>query len=445
MSTTPKRIALVCMTPDIDANEHENTYLPSYGIRRILASVADDPELAGSSVTLIDFEAPDVAAYVQAIVDFQPDIVGFSIYVWSAPIMIEVARHIKRINPSCMIVFGGPSARVPFFDLPPHRPANDYLDAVVSSEGEVTFNEIAKLPRVSRESLATIGGLHIPDTSGWKHTGPRTPITTLDQIASPFQLGLMQQHCVAYLETYRGCPLSCRFCEWGATESPRLVFSKDYLARELQAFADHGCPSVFLLDAGLNLNARAFRNLCAAEADVGFLKHTDLWAEIYPSHIRDEHLEFLELIGTGYLGIGLQSLDEDVLRQLDRPFDRRQFELAVRDLARVAHGELQIIMGLPTDSPAEFRRTLDFARSLPVAVRAYHCLVLPDALLTRSKPEWEVKFDPVTLEMVQCSGWSCEALTDMREYLSREAVQAGGKAGNYWWYFPGPSSIRSVA
>ena len=61
-------------------------------------------------------------------------------------------------------------------------------------------------------------------------------------------------------------------------------------------------PAVFLLDAGLNLNARGFRNLCEAEARVGFLKSIKFWCEIYPTLVRDEHLEFLAAIGPSYLG-----------------------------------------------------------------------------------------------------------------------------------------------
>ncbi|MCH2117516.1 MAG: amidohydrolase [Pirellulales bacterium] len=60
---------------------------------------------------------------------------------------------------------------------------------------------------------------------------------------------------------------------------------------------------------------------------------------------------------------------------------------------------MQIIFGLPLDSPEGFLKTLAYARSLPVAVRAYHCLVLPDALMSRSEPEWEICYDPLTLEM----------------------------------------------
>ncbi|MCA9199122.1 MAG: radical SAM protein [Planctomycetales bacterium] len=440
-----RRIAFVCMTPEIDANEHEGADLPSYGIHRILASVAADPALQHCQLGLIDMGQADVEAYVRALVSFEPDLIGFSVYVWSTPCLIEVARRFKELRPNCTIVFGGPSARTKVFDVYPNVEPHECLDAVVSAEGEMTFREIARLSTLDHAHLATVGGLDLATPDGWHHTGARTPIRHLDDIPSPFQMSMMRRNSVAYLETYRGCPLGCRFCEWGASDSPKTVFSAEYLMRELHAFAVTSCPSVFLLDAGLNLNARAFRNLVAAEREVGFLRSAGLWAEIYPSHVRDEHLEFLETVGTGYLGIGLQSRDPAVLKNHDRPWDQDQFEQSVRQLAEVAFGEIQIIFGLPTDSPAGFLETLAFARSLPVGVRAYHCLVLPDALLTRSKPDWNVQFDPVTLEMHRCTGWTYDAILEMREYLIRETTAAGGKSGDYWFYFPNPKLAQRKA
>ncbi len=115
MAKCNRRIALVCMTPVTDSNELADVRLPSYGIRRILAAVADDPELEGARVSLVDFGRPDVSAYVEALARVEPELIGFSIYVWSTACMVEVARQIKRRLPSCAIVFGGPSARTALF------------------------------------------------------------------------------------------------------------------------------------------------------------------------------------------------------------------------------------------------------------------------------------------------------------------------------------------
>ena len=431
-----RRIALVCMTPAPDTDEYGPLELPSYGIHRILAATMADPGLADARVSLIDVGRPDVDAYVSAIEHVDPDLIGFSIYVWSTPCLVEVARRVKRKRPQTVIVFGGPSARTALFDLPAYSPADAYLDGVVSVDGEAIFPEIARLPAMTREGLLSVTGIHVPGKSGWTHTGRRPPMVNLDEIPSPFQLGLMPARSVAYLETYRGCPLGCRFCEWGAKETSKAVFSADYIARELEAFAKMGASAVFLLDAGLNLNAQGFRNLLEAESRVGVLRSTMFWAEIYPTLIRDEHLEFLSRVRNSYLGVGLQSLDDRVLKLHDRPFDRGRFERAMGALSKVTSTELQIIFGLPGDSPEGFRQTLEYSRSFGVGVRAYHCLVLPDALMTRGRPEWRMEYDPATLAMIECDGWTRDDISGMREELAGATRKAGGHSGKYWWSFP---------
>src|SRR5262245_4356591 len=117
-SPSERRIAFVCMTPITDANETGGMNMPSYGIRRIVAAVASDPVVGRCKQALIDFRKPDVDAYVEAIVGFEPDLVGISIYVWSTPCLVAAAREVKRRLPNCTIVFGGPSARTAVFDLP---------------------------------------------------------------------------------------------------------------------------------------------------------------------------------------------------------------------------------------------------------------------------------------------------------------------------------------
>src|SRR5262249_3284006 len=155
-------------------------------------------------------------------------------------------REIKRRRPSLMVIFGGPSARSAFFDLSPYRPAGTYLDAVVEGDGEDIFRDIAKLPSLDRGALETVAGLTLPGATGWVRTAKRPPPAALDLIPSPYAAGLMPHGGVAYLETYRGCPLSCRFCEWGSKENTKSAFSVDYLTRELEAFRQHEAPAVFL-------------------------------------------------------------------------------------------------------------------------------------------------------------------------------------------------------
>lgn len=427
---------MVCLTPVSDGDEHGRLNLPSYGVRRVQAAVMADPERPRHVVKLIDFAREDVATYTRAILAFEPDVIGFSIFVWSAACLIAVAREVKKRRPDCLIVFGGPSARSSLFDLPYYSDPNEYADALVEGDGEIVFRDICRLSNPMKEGLRSIAGLTLPMPGGWHRTIPAEQPALLDDLPSPYQLGLMPQGAVAYLETFRGCPLSCRFCEWGVHDRNKGLFSADYIAAEMRAFTRLNAPAVFLLDAGLNLNMRAFHNLREAAAATGALRKTWFWAEIYPSAVRDEHLEFLRETGPAYLGVGLQSMDREVLRLHQRPTDGPRFEESVRRLAAVTQIELQIIFALPGDTPAGFLRTLDYALSLPAGVRAYHCLVLPDALMTRGLPDWEMRFDPRTLAMTSCKGWSADDIGAMRAHLTELTRRAGGGAGNFWWSFP---------
>lgn len=441
-----KKIALVCMTPEVDAQEHARDELPSYGIHRIQAAIIANPLFADTEVRIIDLGVNNPEAYLQELERFDPQLVGYSLFVWSTSCLVEVARRMRRLDSQIVQVFGGPSARSALLDLTPFAPAYQYADALVIRDGEEAFNQMAtSLEQLqdrqkAKKAFESIVGVEIPNELGWYRTAPRVGIGSMDHLPSPYQMGLMRYGSFGYLETFRGCPMSCRFCEWGMMDVSQGCFSEDYLTRELEALAEFSPQAVFDVDSGLNLNAQAFRNLTNAESKVGILKKTGLWCEIYPSKIKQEHLEFLSACGPTYLGVGLQSIQPTVLKSLSRPFGKENFEAAIKHLRDVVESvEIQIIFGLPTDSPAGFLETLAFARSQGVGVRVYHCLVLPDALLTRGMPEWQMDFCPQTLSMHSCMGWSQTDIHQMREYLSQESKKCGGRAGQFWWSFPNPT------
>jgi coproporphyrinogen III oxidase-like Fe-S oxidoreductase len=95
-------------------------------------------------------------------------------------------------------------------------------------------------------------------------------------------------------------------------------------------------------------------------------------------------------VGQALVGIGLQSFDNDVLAHVERSYDEARFEQTLYELKSVAGVAIEIILGLPGDSPENFRRTFERARSLPCALRVYHCVVLPSALMVRAPPDYRV-------------------------------------------------------
>lgn len=431
-----RKLALVCSSPPFDGAEMPLP-MPSYGIHRVHAAAKSGDYPHPVDVRFFDLGHMGAEAGVQAILDFAPDLVGFSVYVWSMATLLKAAADIRAKQPSALFLFGGPSARRDAFDHPHYQERGRVVDAICEGDGEAVIRDLMAMPRLDRETLAATPGLftRAEGSSDWRCSG-MLPGLPMDAIPSPYQMGLMPPEHVAYLETYRGCPLSCRFCAWGVTRPAREVFPTDYLKQELDTFRALKAPAVFLLDAGLNLNGKGFRNLAEAQKQSGFLAEALFWAEIYPTLAKPEHIEFLASVGTAYLGVGLQSIDERVLKAHDRPFDMRRFAPAVEELSKVAGLEIQIIMGLPEDTPEGFRKTLDYALTMPVtSVRVYHCLVLPDALLSRAKPEWKLDFDPVNMAMRSNHTWSAKELTAMRHELNERVAKRGGEGGEYWWSF----------
>ena len=108
-----------------------------------------------------------------------------------------------------------------------------------------------------------------------------------------------------------------------------------------------------------------------------------------------------------------------MLDRIDRPFKRNKFAEIVTTLSTVATVAVEIILGLPGDTPEGFKETIRMVRDLPASVRIYHCLVLPDAFM--AKESGNLRFHPITLELIEGPGWSERDLRDTAEWLDANA------------------------
>ena len=124
--------------------------------------------------------------------------------------------------PSCL--FGGPSV--------PRRPEraarflreHPYVDALAFGEGEMLFREVLRALLEGRP-LDGVAGLALRATArpeGAMLTAPRARIADFTETASPYLDGAFDSLVTAdapppaaIVETNRGCPFACTFCDWG--------------------------------------------------------------------------------------------------------------------------------------------------------------------------------------------------------------------------------------
>jgi putative methyltransferase len=170
----------------------------------------------------------------------QPDLCAFSCYVWNEQYNLRLAQAIKERWPECAIVFGGPQTGA-------NHLGHDFIDCIVMSEGEVCFRDILRQVRdgVALEQLM------------------RRPRMDHLDIPSPYVLGLFDDivdtappntFFQTVLETNRGCPFQCTFCDWGTlTYSKVRKFDLERIRAELEWIASRPISVIFLADANFGI------------------------------------------------------------------------------------------------------------------------------------------------------------------------------------------------
>ncbi len=414
------RIALLSAISAEDVDPTGDFRPFSYGARKLEASLLSDTHAATDlAVQVFDYDTLDPDPFVETLADFEPTLVGASAYIWSLPTFLEVARRLKARRPDVVFVLGGPTARASVMRLPPYRPFAPFVDALVPGEGESIIRALAHghLDPAWRR----LPGLVIPTGTDWISTGP-APRPKLDDYPSPYHLRTAPEGRTGYLETFRGCPIHCTFCQWGEKRADR-VYSSGYLARQLEVMKETGVRDIFFLDAGFNLSARGFHNLVEAERTVGLFSSAYAYGHIYPTHLKEEHIDVITTFEKVQLSVGIQSFEPAVLREIDRPFDIGRFERMLALLRGRMEISIEIILGLPGDRPEWFKRTFDRACELADTVRVFWCLVLPDALLDRQRAEQAIRFDPRTWKLVSSATWPERALRETWDWVCARAAE----------------------
>jgi tRNA A37 methylthiotransferase MiaB len=186
------------------------------------------------------------------------DIVGFSTYVWNKNYNYTLARKLKEINPTCIIVFGGPEMPITKKDIFKKLP---FIDVVIKSEGEIILK--ALLDAITdKTSWDSIKGLLINQNGVALDTGDGDRISDLEELPSPYLTGVFDKIMAettdvewnATVETNRGCPYACTFCDWGSlTYNKVKKFNLEKVFAELEWIGQKGCGFVTITDANFGM------------------------------------------------------------------------------------------------------------------------------------------------------------------------------------------------
>ncbi len=380
------KVCLATVHADADFIPLALLYLKAYLVKK--------RTLAAEDVQILEFNpsaGPEEVA--RRVVEAAPRVLGLSCYAWNVKTLMAASRRIKQQCPEMLIVFGGPEvgpvARA-VLEKQPH------IDCIVKSEGELVFAEIVATVKGGGD-IAEVKGICFRSGGLVFDTEDAPILQDLNELASPLRMfdGSTKGRVIC-IETQRGCVFRCNFCFYNKDLSIRnRRFDLGRVKEELRFWLQQDIDEIYLMDPVFNLHAARAKEICRFIAEHNqrrVMIHTEVWAEF----IDDEMARLMQEANFHHLEVGLQTTDANVLAITERRLKLARFIEGIEHLKRHSVPfELQLIYGLPGETRASFRESLNFAASLqPPLLQVFMLMVLPGTELSRKTKALKIEFDP---------------------------------------------------
>ncbi|MFH8787122.1 B12-binding domain-containing radical SAM protein [Streptomyces roseoverticillatus] len=154
----------------------------------------------------------EAAAAVEALKDFRPDLVCFTLMSLNLGSCLTLCRLLREELPGTVIACGGPAGTFAGLDVLRNNP---WADVVAVGEGEPTVLDLVQRLYL-KEPLSSVRGICYRDAGGTPRQNPARPlIHNLEDLPFPARDQLSQHgDKLEYVRvsTSRGCVANCAFC-----------------------------------------------------------------------------------------------------------------------------------------------------------------------------------------------------------------------------------------
>jgi radical SAM superfamily enzyme YgiQ (UPF0313 family) len=330
-----------------------------------------------------------------------PAIFVFSDYLWNVDIHLELSERVKAASPLSVCLHGGPS--VPKYEEDSRRffEENPSVDVCAHGEGERTFVEILErlagdLSDRCLDRLAITAGItyrRAIEPLELVRTGDRERIADLDEIPSPYLSGEFDdlvgvEWRSASIETNRGCPYGCTYCDWGSATLSRIrKFDLDRVKAELDWIVERAAPSeLHITDANCGIFARDVE-VAQHVADLRrrFGTPYALTLSLAKNTVKYSQKIIEILVAADVAPItasaAVQTMDPDTLVAIDRKNIKLQKydELAVTFTEQGIPLVTDLLMGLPGSTLESFKNDLQHCFDREVTPRTMEIIMLPNS------------------------------------------------------------------
>lgn len=346
--------------------------LPKIGILYVAAAA----EKAGYEVEVIDaaLENLDAQSIERRINDSHPDIIGITTETPNFARSASLASAIKK-KFSLPIVFGGPHPTL----LPGEVLKQDGIDYVVIGEGEQTLIELLDVINSGNvlRSLEKVRGIGFKKNGRIVINSPRDRITDLDSLETPaYHLLDLKSYKpsphqyrrlpLASMTMSRGCPFGCTFCSsssvWGRRYVVRSV--DNVIAEIVQLQERYGIKEIFFTDDLWGASPGWAEDFCDRVIREGL--NLSFSCNCRVDTVTEPMLKKMAQAGCWRIFFGIETLDDDILKNIEKNFDTKNIHKAVTwtmNNGIEIHGNF--ILGMPGETPEKAGMMVDKICRMP--------------------------------------------------------------------------------
>jgi radical SAM superfamily enzyme YgiQ (UPF0313 family) len=372
----------------------------SVGLRYLYANLGNLQPLA----SIVEYEASQPAReIVESILDHEPTIVGFGVYIWNVVKTREVISFLKKVKPGIIVVIGGPEVSFEYEE----QPIVALADYLITGEADLAFRDLclALMDGRKPESKVLNGGLPL-----------------LTELALPYKHYTDNDiaHRLIYVEVSRGCPFTCEFC-LSSIDIPVRQFDHLQVLDEIELLYKRGARTFKFVDRTFNLNIRTsltILNFFLERMEPGLFVHFEMVPDRFPAQLREAVAKFPP--GSLQLEIGVQTLNPEVSANISRRQDVAKLKENVAFLRAQtsAYLHIDLIVGLPGESVESFGRGFNEIVTLnPHEIQVGILKRLRGTPIKRHDDSYEMKFsDEPPYEILQTKDVSFKELQEMGRF-----------------------------
>jgi radical SAM superfamily enzyme YgiQ (UPF0313 family) len=321
------------------------------------------PQIIDEDVTSLDRDS--LAGLLKK--DSGPKIVGMSVVTINSKRAYRLAKIIKDIDRSYLIILGGIHPTV----LPDEALNHPEIDIVVQGEGENTLSElIARLEKGT--DYTDIEGIAYKKEGKIVHN-PRRPLIDLS-LMPPFPYDLFDTTYGSYRDfgsvfTSRGCPYNCIFCSQRAISGQKVRYiAPGRILNDIELLVNkYHQEKILFMDDNFAVNKGHTLGILNGIIDRGLHKKVCFVAEMRGDAVDYEMLKKMKEANVNMVSIGMETGSQRLLGIIDK---KEKVEDNVRAI-RLAHQlgmttSTSFIFGLPTEQRQERLLTARLAREIPL-------------------------------------------------------------------------------